>query len=250
GDPDQPIITGRTYHATNIPPYTLPDNKTKTVIRSETHQGDGFNELSFEDQADNEKVYLHAQKDLERDVQNDSTTHIHNDEHHTVDNDQFTHVKNHQHLTVDGESRVKITADKSTIVNGSFHTKAGSKILCEAGMETHFKAGKIVLDAGSEITVKAGGSFVKIDPAGVHLVGPAISLNAGGSAGSGSGFGGRNAITPNNLSAPSAPEEASKPEMMASLEAAQPNVKLAAFSQAEKSSIPAVKLCPISKVDQ
>ncbi|MBD1560076.1 type VI secretion system tip protein VgrG, partial [Vibrio sp. S9_S30] len=41
GDPDQPIITGRTYHATNIPPYTLPDNKTKTVIRSETHQGDG-----------------------------------------------------------------------------------------------------------------------------------------------------------------------------------------------------------------
>ena len=24
GDPDQPIITGRTYHATNTPPYSLP----------------------------------------------------------------------------------------------------------------------------------------------------------------------------------------------------------------------------------
>ncbi|WP_411757102.1 bacteriophage T4 gp5 trimerisation domain-containing protein, partial [Vibrio penaeicida] len=123
--------------------------------------------------------------------QNDSTTHIHNDEHHTVDNDQFTHVKNNQHLTVDGESRVKVTADKSIVVDGSFHTKSGSKTLNEAGMETHFKAGSnIVLEAGSEITVKAGGSFVKIDPAGVHLVGPAINLNAGGSAGSGSGFGG------------------------------------------------------------
>ncbi|HDZ9333984.1 TPA: type VI secretion system effector VgrG, partial [Aeromonas dhakensis] len=28
GDPDQPIVTGRTYHATNRPPYELPANKT------------------------------------------------------------------------------------------------------------------------------------------------------------------------------------------------------------------------------
>ncbi len=34
GDPDQPIITGRTYHATNTPPYTLPEHKTKTVLRT------------------------------------------------------------------------------------------------------------------------------------------------------------------------------------------------------------------------
>ncbi|EKO3449372.1 type VI secretion system tip protein VgrG, partial [Vibrio fluvialis] len=47
GDPDQPIVTGRTYHATNTAPYTLPDNKTKTVLRTETHQGQGYNELSF-----------------------------------------------------------------------------------------------------------------------------------------------------------------------------------------------------------
>src|SRR5690606_35578593 len=26
GDPDQPIITGRTYHATNTPPYALPEH--------------------------------------------------------------------------------------------------------------------------------------------------------------------------------------------------------------------------------
>ncbi|ORQ99213.1 phage baseplate assembly protein V, partial [Vibrio cholerae] len=58
GDPDQPIITGRTYHATNTPPYTLPEHKTKTVLRTETHQGEGFNELSFEDQAGKEQIYL------------------------------------------------------------------------------------------------------------------------------------------------------------------------------------------------
>ncbi|ELJ8549554.1 hypothetical protein RUK25_003420, partial [Vibrio cholerae] len=46
-----------------------------------------------------------------------------------------------------------------------------------------------MVEAGTELTLKAGGSFVKVDAGGVHLVGPAINLNAGGSAGSGSAYG-------------------------------------------------------------
>lgn len=64
GDPDQPIITGRTYHATNQPPYELPANNTCLVLRTETHQGDGYNELRFEDQAGKEEIYVRAQKDV------------------------------------------------------------------------------------------------------------------------------------------------------------------------------------------
>ncbi|WP_315859758.1 type VI secretion system Vgr family protein, partial [Pseudorhizobium xiangyangii] len=66
GDPDQPIITGRTYHATNKTPYKLPDHKTKMVIRSDTHKAQGkigFNELSFEDENGREEIYLHAERD-------------------------------------------------------------------------------------------------------------------------------------------------------------------------------------------
>ncbi|NHB89982.1 type VI secretion system tip protein VgrG, partial [Photorhabdus tasmaniensis] len=37
GDPDQPIVTGRTYHANNIPPGTLPGSKTQMAFRSKTH---------------------------------------------------------------------------------------------------------------------------------------------------------------------------------------------------------------------
>ncbi|GAA4494779.1 hypothetical protein GCM10023095_06950 [Pseudaeromonas paramecii] len=43
-DPDQPIVTGRTFHATNRPPYAPPEHKIRTVLRTETHQGEGFNE--------------------------------------------------------------------------------------------------------------------------------------------------------------------------------------------------------------
>jgi len=73
GDPDQPIITGRTYHATNQPPYPLPEHKTKMVIRSDTHkQGENehkFNELSFEDENGKEEVYIHAERDMNTEIE-------------------------------------------------------------------------------------------------------------------------------------------------------------------------------------
>ncbi|WP_278369735.1 bacteriophage T4 gp5 trimerisation domain-containing protein, partial [Vreelandella titanicae] len=65
GDPDQPLVTGRTYHAVNTPPYPLPANKTRTVIRTQSHKSEGFNELRFEDATGEEQIWLHAQKDLE-----------------------------------------------------------------------------------------------------------------------------------------------------------------------------------------
>ena len=46
---------------------------------------------------------------------------------------------------------------------------------------------KAVIEAGAEITLKAGGSFVKIDPSGVAMGGASIKMNAGGAAGKGSG---------------------------------------------------------------
>ncbi|MBF8224205.1 type VI secretion system Vgr family protein [Halomonas sp. 328] len=60
GDPDQPIINGRTYHAKNKPSYELPRANTKTVMRTKTHKGEGFNEISFEDEAGREELLIKA----------------------------------------------------------------------------------------------------------------------------------------------------------------------------------------------
>ncbi|EMK2345794.1 type VI secretion system tip protein VgrG [Vibrio fluvialis] len=235
GDPDQPIVTGRTYHATNTAPYALPDNKTKTVLRTETHQGQGYNELSFEDQVGSEQVYLHAQKDFDGLIENDHTSVIKHDKHLTVENDRFTQIKNNQHLTVGGESRESVTGNRTLMVEGSLHVKTGSVWVNESGTEVHIKAGqKVVIEAGSEITVKAGGSFVKVDPAGVHLSGAGVNLNSGGSPGSGSGFSGQAATLPGNLDdAP--PLDAPK------------TVSYQALLQAEEANVPAVKPCPLAE---
>ncbi|MDO6440868.1 type VI secretion system Vgr family protein [Marinobacter sp. 2_MG-2023] len=200
GDPDQPIITGRTYHAANMPPYALPEHKTRTTLKTQTHKGEGSNELRFEDEADKEQIYIHAQKDLDLLTENNRTEVINNDSHLTVGTGRFTHVKRNDHITIDGEKRQSIGADCSQTIGGTFHQKSGRATLCEAGDEIHHKAGaKVVLDAGVELTIAGGGSFIKLDPSGVTLSGPGIKINSGGSAGSGSGASPELADLPNRL---------------------------------------------------
>ncbi|SIO96896.1 type VI secretion system Vgr family protein [Vibrio spartinae] len=257
GDPDQPLVSGRTYHATNTPPYSLPDNKTKTVIRTQTHQGTGFNEFSFEDQSGSEKIYLHAQKDYEALVENDSTTQMKHDRHLTVENDRYSHVQVNDHLSIDGEQRTAIKQNLTLATDASLHQKVGQKTIVDSGSEVHLKAGKaVVLDAGNEITVKVGGSFIKVDAGGVHVVSGAINLNSGGSAGSGSGYGGQPATMPNLLKALTPPTEAQAPDITATQTPASPeiytqaspkNIQAEAFEQVSMQNTPMSKMCQRQK---
>ncbi|MEH0876467.1 type VI secretion system tip protein VgrG [Pectobacterium cacticida] len=227
GDPDQPIVTGRTFHATNRLPYDLPAHKTRTVLRTKTHQGEGFNELRFEDQAGQEEIYIHGQKDLNALIENDVVWHIKQDAHTKIDNERVTHIKANDHLTVESEKRDHIKGDCSLTVDMSMHQKLGQALLVEAGREVHVKAGaKVVIDAGAELTLKVGGSFVKIDPSGVSIVGPEININSGGSAGHGTGWAGQRPMLPGGVAVPTAPPMTlPAPAIHKSMESMSPLVK-------------------------
>ncbi len=234
GDPDQPIVKGRAYNAINKTPYSLPEHKTKTVLRTKTYKGDGFNELSFEDQVDQEQIYLHAQKDYAEVIQNDHSTHIKHDKHLTTDNDAYTHIKNDSHVTVEGENRSRVSLDRTEEIGGSLHIKVANLSVYEANNEIHIKAGhKLVIEAGGELSAKAGGSFVKVDAAGVHLVGPMINLNSGGSAGSGSGFIKNVAQLPNGVAVPNTPPETLLAPIEASMTTLLPTIATLDFSLTE-----------------
>ena len=128
GDPDQPIITGRSYHAVNRTPYELPTHKSKTVLRSESYRGDGFNELSIEDMAGHEAIYLHGQKDLQVWLGADARWQIQHDQHQAIGHDRVTHLGGDDHLRVQGESRCQIEQDYSLIVDHSMHQKLGDSL--------------------------------------------------------------------------------------------------------------------------
>ncbi len=71
GDPDRPIITGRVYHGLNKPPYPLPDEKTKSTLKSDSSKGSGgSNEIRFEDKKGSEEIYVHGQKDWNTVIEN------------------------------------------------------------------------------------------------------------------------------------------------------------------------------------
>lgn len=83
GDPDQPIVVGSVYNATNMPPYApLPDKMTQSGILSRsTLEGktENFNELRFEDKKGEEQVYFHAEKNFDRIVENNDTLKVGSD---------------------------------------------------------------------------------------------------------------------------------------------------------------------------
>ena len=100
GDPDQPIIMGRTYHQENRTPGSLPGTKTQMTIRSKTYKGSGFNELKFDDATGKEQVYIHAQKNMNTEVLNNRTTDVINNHAETIGNNQMIAVTNNQIQTV------------------------------------------------------------------------------------------------------------------------------------------------------
>ena len=78
----------------------------------------------------------------------------------------------------------------------------------DAGQEIHLKAGMTaVIEAGVELTLKVGGNFVSISPAGVSIQGTLVMINSGGAAGSGSGSSPQSPQDPTEAN-PTKPDEA------------------------------------------
>ncbi|WP_020202195.1 type VI secretion system Vgr family protein [Cupriavidus sp. WS] len=112
GDPDQPIIIGRTYNALQRPPYELPRHKTRMTIKSQTHKGEGYNELRFEDEAGQEEIFVHAQKDQNIHVNHDEATFVGHDRSEQVQHDETIAIGHDRTETVGNDEQVSIDHDR------------------------------------------------------------------------------------------------------------------------------------------
>ncbi|MCC6558577.1 MAG: type VI secretion system tip protein VgrG, partial [Polyangiaceae bacterium] len=132
GDPDRPLVVGSVYHGTNVPPYALPGEKTKSTIKSNSSTGGGgFNEIRFEDKKGSEEIFLHGQKDwtilIENDknqeVVHDETLKVGHDRAKRVDNDQSESIGGHKTIDVAKTHTETIGEDESLSVGGSRSTQ-------------------------------------------------------------------------------------------------------------------------------
>ncbi|HET7772564.1 MAG TPA: type VI secretion system tip protein TssI/VgrG, partial [Burkholderiaceae bacterium] len=149
GDPDNPVVTGRVYNALHMPPWNPAEMKYRTgiVTRSETAGGEvaKSNELHFEDAKGKEKIFVHAEKDL--------VTEVENDESREVGNDRKTHVKNDETLDVDGKRTTTIKKNELITI-----TEGNRELKINAGTNTETIQGKETrtLNSGREDKITGG----------------------------------------------------------------------------------------------
>ncbi len=108
GDPDKPLVTGCVYNGKNDVPYPLPANKTRSTFKSDSHQGEGFNELRFEDESGAEEIYIHAQKDRNEKTLNNHSERVDNNMVQSVGHNKAVEVKNNHEEVIGGNMTLSI----------------------------------------------------------------------------------------------------------------------------------------------
>jgi len=141
GDPDQPLITGRVYNSDQMPPWELPAKASQSGMLTRSTKGGAYgnaNMLRFEDKTGDEKLELHAEKNM-------STT---------VENDQFSGITRDRTEQIGRDRKVTIERKDTLIVNtgGRFVTVAAG------GEENNITGGrKYTVSAGlDENTINVG----------------------------------------------------------------------------------------------
>jgi type VI secretion system secreted protein VgrG len=197
GDPDRPIVTGRIYIGELKAPFPLPAGGVVSGIKSNTHKGKGYNELSMDDTAGKEKVTIHAQYDMDSTVEHFQANAIKNnrttkvtatvDDSLTVDANRTMHIKGGLAETVDaghqlnvkdgltediqGERTIKVTGaiDPSSTATTDLHATCAGTYTSDSSLKLQV--------AGSTIEITPAAITIKVDPSGVSVSGPNISLN-------------------------------------------------------------------------
>ncbi|MFG0353985.1 type VI secretion system Vgr family protein, partial [Pseudomonas sp. zbq_5] len=133
GDPDQPMITGRTYCGDQLPPYDLPDHKTRMTIKSQTHKGEGFNELRFEDGLGKEEVFIHAQRDQNTLVNHNQSLSVGVDRTQQVGQDESVAIGRNRLRVVKANDTVKVGGGKNDLIAGDYEVEAGNTLRLKCG---------------------------------------------------------------------------------------------------------------------
>ena len=156
GNPDRPLIMGSLYNSQNMPPWSLPASKTQSgfLTRSMKGRGSNANFFRFEDKAGAEQVIVHAERNMD--------TEIEADESHKVGGNRQIKVEGKHSETIKLETSIAVEDGSYyvTVDKGEVKIKAATSITLEVG------ASKLVMNHDGTITL-AG---IAVDVEGTTII--------------------------------------------------------------------------------
>ena len=176
GDVDQPLVSGCLVSSMTPSALKLPAEKTQSVFRSRsTPGGGGYNELRIEDRTGQEKIYLHAQRDMAQHIENDSHVQVDGKREETIVGNNVVELGAEDQQTISGDRKVEIQSNDFTTVAMTSHTRVGLVMAIEAGVHAHIKAGAtLVVNGGASMTLMAGGQHLMLTPLGIYSSTPIL----------------------------------------------------------------------------
>ncbi|WDY55722.1 type VI secretion system tip protein TssI/VgrG [Pseudomonas sp. PSKL.D1] len=151
GNPDRPLIIGSVYNSRNTPPWSLPANKTQSGVLTRSIKGTGrtANFLRFEDKAGAEQVSLHAERNMDTEVEADDLL--------TVGGNRTIKVAGRHAQTIRLETSIAVEEGSYfvTVDQGHLNLKAAQTLTLEVGKS------KLVMNQDGTITLS--GVVVDVD---------------------------------------------------------------------------------------
>ncbi|EOI3553684.1 type VI secretion system Vgr family protein [Cronobacter turicensis] len=175
GDPDRPLITGRVYNEASMPPWALPAAATQMGFLSRSKDGspDNANALRFEDKAGEEQVWLHAEKNMDTDIENDETHSVGSNRTKTIGANETTTVKKNRTETVVENETITVHQNRTETVDGNETITIHSN-----RNETVDQNEEVRIGQNQSVTVN-GAQTLRVDKTKTETIGLASMLNVG-----------------------------------------------------------------------
>jgi len=207
GDPDRPIVIGGLYNGAQAPIYLSAD-KNKSGLRTRSTLSGGttnFSELTFDDTAGSELVFMHAEKDMSTEVENNQTITVQNNQTITVTqnrdvtvsqgNSTFTVSQGTHTETIKGDTSLTVQQgnNSATVSQGNNSltvTQGNNSVTVSQGNNSvtvstgnysiSINSGQMSVNAMQGIQLTCGSNSIQITPSGITISGTQISLSADG----------------------------------------------------------------------